>query len=482
MNRLSLLRLYHALPHPARQVAASLHGLVLRSWRYGPETERLVAGALERDSWTAAQWVAWREERLALLLRRAATTVPYYRTQWSERRRRGDRSSLEVLRNWPVLTKEEVRRAPLAFVAEDRDVRRLFAEHTSGTTGTPLRLWWSGEAVRGWYAVFEARVRRWNSVTRKDRWAILGGQLVVPVDQERPPFWVWNAGLRQLYLSAYHVAPRNVAAYVEALWRYRVRSLLGYPSALSVLAHAVRDGRLRFPELRVILTNAEPLLRNQRKAIEEAFGCPVRETYGMAEIVAGASECAEGRLHTWPEVGVVEILREAGSAAADPGEAGRLVGTGLLNADMPLIRYDTGDSAAIGVSADVCACGRRLPVLECLEGRADDVIVTPDGRRVGRLDPVFKGDLPIVEAQIVQEHVGAIVVRVVPTREFASADADEIARRLRDRVGKAVAVTVETVAEIPRGANGKFRAVVSRVAQEKALPSAVRNGAVGGGW
>ena len=53
----------------------------------------------------------------------------------------------------------------------------------------------------------------------------------------------------------------------------------------------------------VAITNAEPVFDYQRWAIAEAFQCPVRETYGMAEIVAAASECTAGKLHLWPEVG-----------------------------------------------------------------------------------------------------------------------------------------------------------------------------------
>src|SRR5690606_2199212 len=98
MNR--LLTFYHHLPPPVRNLAASLRGYYLRSWRYGPETERLVEEALEREHWSAEQWKRWQEERLAYVLHRAATQVPYYRQQWSERRRRGDTASWEVLENW----------------------------------------------------------------------------------------------------------------------------------------------------------------------------------------------------------------------------------------------------------------------------------------------------------------------------------------------------------------------------------------------
>src|SRR6476646_10589985 len=125
-----LLQLCHELPSPLRSLAASLRGLYLRSWRYGSETERLVEEALSRESWSLKQWKVWQEERLAHVLHRAATQVPYYRDQWNARRRKGDRASWEYLENWPILEKDSVRENPQAFVAEDCDARRMFHERT----------------------------------------------------------------------------------------------------------------------------------------------------------------------------------------------------------------------------------------------------------------------------------------------------------------------------------------------------------------
>ena len=455
-----LLRLYHALPAPLWPVAAGLRGWWLRRWRYGAETERLAAEALAREAWTPAQWDAWRQPRLSALLERAATRVPYYRDWWLQQG--GGPERWRELANWPVLEKETVRGAPEAFLADDCAPRRMFPEHTSGTSGTPVRLWWSRDTVRRWYALFEARWRRWYGVGRDDRWAILGGQLVVPSARRRPPFWVWNAPMRQLYLSSQHLSPATAAAYVGALHRYRVTYLFGYSSALASLAAEITRQGLRPPPLRVVITNAEPLLAWQRAGIQTAFVCPVRETYGMAEIVTAAGECEHGRMHLWPEAGVVEVVTPDG-AAAFAGAVGDLVCTGLVNDDMPLIRYRLGDRGRLGpVDGGSCPCGRRLPVLLEVEGRCDDVVVTPSGRRLGRLDPVFKGDMAIREAQIIQEAPERLRVLVVPAAGFGPAAAGEIRERLLARLEPGMAVAVETVAAIPREANGKFRAVVRR--------------------
>jgi phenylacetate-CoA ligase len=417
-----------------------------------------VEEALARDQWSEDRWHGWQQEQLARLLDRAARKVPYYRGWWEERRRRGDRSSWERIENWPVLEKETIRRRPLELVAEDCDPRRMYQEHTSGTTGTPLRLWIGRETLHRWYALFEARCRRWHGLTRHDRWAILGGQLVTPIEVRRPPFWVWNRAFHQLYLSSYHLAPDLIPSYLEALEKYRIRYLLGYTSALNSLAQAALRLGWKGTPMRVAITNAEPVFPYQRRAIAEAFGCPMQETYGMSEIAGAAGQCEHGTMHIWPDAGYIEILE--GQAPASRGTAGDLVVTGLLNTGMPLIRYRVGDRASLPPRSGACACGRGLPVLGPLEGRSDDVLYSTDGRQVGRLDPLFKGDLPILEAQIIQESARRVRMLYVPAPGFAPETSDELRRLLAERLGP-MEFQLTAVETIPRGSNGKFRAVVN---------------------
>ncbi|WP_322506763.1 hypothetical protein [Anaerolinea sp.] len=459
------LSLYHSLPYPLRVIAASARGAYLRWWRYGPETERLVEEALERETWSAGRWKAWQEERLAWMLHHAATQVPYYREQWARRRRQGDRASWEVLANWTVLKKEALRAHPKAFLAGTVRHAPLWEEHTSGTTGKPLTLWFSRRAVRQWYALFEARWRGWYGLSQKDRWGILGGQLVAPVEQKEPPFWVWNAPMRQLYLSSYHLSRETISAYVQAIRHHRLVYLWGYASSLYSLAFFCLQERLIPPPLKAVISNAEPLFTHQREVIGEAFHCPVFDTYGLTESVCGASECLHGNLHLWLDAGVTEIFRDDADVPVEDGGSGRMICTGLLNEAMPLVRYEVGDRARI--SGEHCACGRSLPVLSAIEGRMDDVILAPDGRRIGRLDPVFKAEMAIREAQIIQETLTRLRVRLVPAEGYTSRTAEELMERLRQRVGGQMEIVLEEVQAIPRGANGKFRAVISLLKESK---------------
>lgn len=462
MNELKL-KIYHALPHSLRSLAANLYGYYIKIWRYGTETERLVEEALEREHWDHKQWEAWRQNRLASLLCGAATQTPYYRAYWLERSHRENYKEWKILKNWPVLKKEVLRENPYVFLAENCNPRRMFQEHTSGTTGTPLTLWAKRDTLHRWYALFEARWRRWYGVSYRDRWAIVGGKHVVPFNQARPPFWVWNAALNQLYLSSLHIRPDFSIYYLNAIRNYGISYLYGYTSAIYSLALYALDQGIQ-PQLKVVITEAEPLFDWQRQVISQAFCCPVRETYGQAETVCAASECECGNLHLWPEVGILELLDNDGNPVSK-GESGRMICTGLLNDSMPLVRYDLMDIAQLHSSNFSCPCGRKLPVLKKILGRMDDIILTKDGRRIVQIDTILAPQFHIREAQIIQETWEDFTIKIVPANLWKDENKNTIISALRQCVGD-VNVSIEVVPEIKRTWAGKFRIINSKVTRK----------------
>jgi phenylacetate-CoA ligase len=160
-----------------------------------------------------------------------------------------------------------------------------------------------------------------------------------------------------------------------------------------------------------------------------------------------------------PLLGLVEVIDDGGAPAIE----GRLVCTTLANTAMPLVRYEIGDSAARRV--DPCPCGCQWPALRAILGREDDVIVTPDGRRIGRMDHIFKGVRGIRECQVVQETTIRVLLRLVADADFSGRDL--LLTNARARLGQGMEVSIETVDRIPRTAGGKFRGVVNLTRQRQ---------------
>lgn len=458
-----LLSVYYQLPYPLKVIAASARGYQLRWWRYGPETERLVAEALDRETWTREQWKAWQEEQLAYVLQRAATRVPFYRDYWQSQRKHGNKRSWEYLENWPILEKEKIRNTPEAFVADDVDIQKLFVDHTGGTTGRPTLIYESRDTVKHWFAIFEARLRRWHNVSYKEKWGIFGGQRILSLAQKQPPYWVHNIGLNQIYFSIFHISHKTAKSYVDALKRFEPTHLIVYPSSLSVLAGHILEQDLKPPPIKVIFSNSEILFGHQKDLIEKAFKCPVIDTYGMAELLSGASECPSGVMHYWPEIGYLELHdQQTGMFIQNEDGGGEYIFTSLLNKDMPLIRYQNGDLGSLPKWDYCCNCKGKLPKFGEVQGRSNDLIVTPDGRKLYLLDSLFNG-MPLVEAQLIQETVNKIVVRLVPDKSFKmDVDSPALTDHLRKYLGD-VQVHIEQVERIPRDGNGKFRPYISNL-------------------
>jgi len=454
--------LYCTSPILGQHVLISLYGGYLRLQRYGSSHARLL-GELARSEFLGREELEILQlEKLRVLIRHAFDTVPFYRRLSKTLGiTHHDITTLQALKKLPIIRKDDIRADPELFLSSAFSRKSLKRINTSGTTGTPLSFWLDKEALKRNYA-FYARALSWAGVQINQKSATFAGRVFVPSIQTGPPYWRHNVFNRNLLMSSYHISETTAPRYLEKLEQFAPLFIDSYPSAIFALAQYTEThgyaGRVR---PRAIVTSSETLLEHQRKTIERAFGCRVFDQYGSAEMVVFASECERGSLHFHPEYGIAEVVNQGTEAPA--GESGELVCTGFQNLAMPLIRYEIGDTA---IRSDaVCSCGRSFPTLEGVIGRMDDTIVTPDGRQVGRLDPIFKGAEGIKETQIVQERIDQVIVRIVRGMNFEPHMAQSVVDELKKRVGEAVRVDVVYVDHIERSSTGKFRSVVSRISQ-----------------
>lgn len=450
-------QIYARLPTWAQHVAVSAYGLYWNRLRFGGRSPQMIAEYIARDRWTVDQWTAWQQKELRALLAHCAARVPYYRSTWTAHEKKAARAGrLEEL---PLLSKDPLRSDPLQFLREDIQPRRPLVFHTSGSTGTPIATMWTVDEYRDAMAIREVRSAGWAGVSFRMPRATFSGRMVVPDPASRGPFHRYNAFERQVYLSPFHLRRENAPAYIDAIRSHGVRWLTGYAVSYFLLARFILEDNLSIPPLDAVITTSEKVTSHMRTVMEEAYRCRVYEEYSTVENAVFVSECSAGKLHVSPDWGVIEILRDDG-APARPGEEGRVVATCLRRRFQPMIRFELGDAAVWDDCT--CACGRAMPLLREVSGRIEDVVVGPDGRQMVRFHGIFTDQPHVREAQVIQEAIDVLRIKVVAIAGFGAADIDDIRSRVQQRLGP-VTVLVELADEIPRTKAGKFQAVISRL-------------------
>jgi phenylacetate-CoA ligase len=456
--------LYGYLPVSLQNAAISLYGLHYRRERFGAAYAPTVAAFEERERWSVARMQQHLTGRLRAILQ-LASQAPHYRAAWNEIRPSPPAiESIEIadLPLFPSVTKEMLRRDPYGFIPSVKlGSSNLLKYHSSGSTGTPITAICTPRDQQRFAAAREARSYRWAGTSIRRPRAMIGGQPIVRRADAHPPFYRYNAAEKQVYFSAYHLAPANIRDYVDGFNRYRPELVTGYAFSQFLLARMMLEQGLRFDSPpRVSITSSEKLTAAMKDVIRRAWGCRAFEEYGSVENVGLITECEHGCLHANPDFGIIEIVDGEGNPVP-PGTEGRVLCTGLLNETQVLVRYEIGDIATWSDCA--CACGRdALPTVAALTGRIEDVVVGPDGRELVRFHGIFVG-LPFVhQGQVVQLARTRFLVRVITEDGFGPAQVNEIEKRFAKRLGT-VNVQVERVTELERTPTGKVRAVISRL-------------------
>jgi phenylacetate-CoA ligase len=445
-----------------QNLAISAYGWQLRHLRYGGEFGRFRAELDRSDRYTASELADLQTRLLRTMLTHAVSTVPYYQQHCAfQPARFSSMNAQEMLAAFPILPKSGLRATPGQFIAQT--ATDTVGIQTSGSTGSPLQITTTRTAIQHNYAFF-ARFLGWHGVSPFDESATFAGRLFGASGPGRNTPWRRNAAMHDTLFSSYNLSEENLPSYIRELERRQPVFIDSYPSSVYRVASFLKSrGQPHRIRPRLIVTSSETLLDFQRHTIEEVFGCPVRDQYGSAEMAGFFAECEHGRYHVAPEYGFVEII-DADGAPVPTGETGELCLTGLINPAMPLIRYLIGD---VGRLSDThCACGRHAQVVESIEGRTDDVIITPSGRHVGRLDPAFKGVTGIHESQILQTARDQVVVRVV-SRDPSQVNSAALIGNLQERIGTDVRISIEFVDSIDKEANGKFRSVKSLLPRDQ---------------
>jgi phenylacetate-CoA ligase len=417
---------------------------------------------LEINQWLPSEQVEeFQNRQLRRILDHAYSNVPYYQEMFS-RLGLSPRNvhGIQDLQCLPLLTKEAVRNSGDSLRARNSHQFGALACRTSGSSGEPLTFYVDKYSNALEFAYYW-RHWSWGGYRIGARFAELSGHFFVVRPQMADITCHYQPHINRLVLNSNQVSVPGCRKMAATLRKYRPRFLKGMPSTLYFLAHSLEEAGIKDLSFQCVFSTGEVLTSSYRSVIERVFHTRVLDSYGHMERTVAVAQCPQGGYHVNSDYGIMET-------AAAPGNANggatlrRVIGTGLHNRAMPLIRYDVGDHIELFSDERSCPCGRTLPLIRVIHGRCEDAILTPDGRFITTLFivPEFVSGTRFV--QFVQEVEDGLQIRVVPGPEWSESSAATLIEYTSRMTGHDTNISVKVISEadLIRDQSGKLRCVI----------------------
>lgn len=235
---------------------------------------------------------------------------------------------------------------------------------TSGTTGIPMKVFWSEEEyLHSNFYTWRLR-QKWYGITPAMKYCTFHSCIATDKSTETFDALVINQG-RTLSLGRYVYTKEIVAKYIALIDDFEAKWILAPPSILCLLAGQMIKENICLSKIKYIEFNGEFVDSVAIEVVKKAFPrAKIANLYGSTEFNGIALSCPFGKLHILKDNVYVESIEENNEPL--------LYITGLINTRMPFIRYRIGDIGR--VTTDICRCGCVGPFLDLKRGRASELI------------------------------------------------------------------------------------------------------------
>ena len=414
----------------------------------------------ESEKWSYDRLVKFQEKKLRFLIEHAYKNVPYYHEIFNRNNLYpADIRTIKDLKKLPILTKDDIRNNFDKLMAVNYKEFKPGLGYTSGSTGKPLEFYLDQQTREIEYASVW-RQAFWSGIENVNvKIATLRGDLASEYGKTNR-FYKYNGLTKEMVINTYLLDKEHVDRIIKKLNEFKPALIKGFPHALYIVARCILEEKINLNfKPKIIQTSSEQLTFQMFQTIEKGFDSKIFDWYSQSEYVLSIGQCEHGTYHQNMEAGILEVIED---------EYGfeRICGTGLWNYSMPFIRYEVGDLIKIGKQ---CRCGRGLLALESLEGRIDDMIITPGGKVISGAgfihywkNRIFT-KLKIIPEYIhfLQEKLNKITIEIYSTQAFLEEDEKMMLNELGQLFGEGIAIEFNYLSELP--SIKKWRFVESKV-------------------
>ncbi|MDY6933075.1 MAG: phenylacetate--CoA ligase family protein [Spirochaetota bacterium] len=449
---------YVKIPYPIKQGLKYIYSCIPIGYRYSKVFWDTYYFLQKSQWWSREQLEEYQIQELKRLLKYSYEHVPYYRRVFDERYLKPeDIRSKQDINELPILTKEIIRDNFNDLLAVNVDKSDLYLEKTSGTTVSPLTLYWQKSKT-----IHKEESFIWTI------WNIAGyrfneKRLDLTHLKLNNKLCEYDPLKRVMHISANSMNEDNLHIYVNLIREFQPKVFKSIPSNLIILANYVLRKEIPiFPSIKLVICGSEMLYPWQKKRIEDALQCRLFSFYGQTERVIIGTECEiNSQYHIFPEYGITEIIDSDGLPIKLEGTLGKIVGTGFNNYAMPLIRYQVGDIASW--CNEKCPCGRNYPLLQSIEGRENEYLVTNTGDLIPIIIIPYSSIMKNVKQfQFYQDTKGKAILYIIPSPSFTQDNAMSIINNLKKEL-RNIEVKLEYTDTIHRTKGGKYKYIIQKL-------------------
>lgn len=400
------------------------------------------------------------KKRLIKTIKKAYSNVPFYKEYYDGYKIDVTNiNSVNDIKNLPFLLKEHVRQNfPGKLLNIHTNLDKCYISGTTGSTGKSVNFAYS-KSTFFFYLCTSLRVYTMIGYKPWYKMAFI----------KYTPLPSLNIPCLPLF-KTYHIPSISpIDKQMELLREYRPDLLAGYASIIYEMAHNLTENDRKIIRPKIISLNSELSTIEEREFISQAFSCPVYDEYSTEETWMIASQCKYKNYHIFLDNVYVEFLDDEGKDVGE-GEIGEIVLTTLRSPVMPFIRYKIGDIGSY--TLEECPCGRHFPVLKSFEGRADDIFILPNGKKISSLKLLntftkfIKSDPKLMnEFKFVQEKFDYAVIYLIPGEEYSEERFKELINQLNIILEKIVKIEIKIVDSINNQGKIKRKAIESLVSK-----------------
>lgn len=329
---------------------------------------------------------------------------------------------------------------------------------TGGTTGASMKVVYTKKDMQERFAILDNfRAQHGYKLGKKTAW--FSGKNLISEEHLKKGICSHYDFINKInFYSTFHINQKNFDIYWSSLNEFQPEFIVGFPSSVYEICEIADSRGLKLNnKVKVFFPTAETVLPEHRQLIGKVMGCKTVDQYGSSEGAPFILECSEGSLHIHPLTGIFEVV----DSELKPTSEGELLVTSFTTHGTPLIRYRIGDSIKLAPSNMRCGCGSLFQVVERIDGRTADYILSPTHGKVnlGNISNSTKNIEGIIKFQVLQTSLNEVKVLVVSNDRFTIAQNQKFKAALEERFGPELFIKINVVKDIPKEKSGKFRLV-----------------------